>query len=194
MELKERDTIGVSEFAAGRHVPTDRFTDFPDVTWEKVISRIRLTVGMVPEKHVRQGYRAGVVEVDVSPQGFRTPVVQLKDGQELAGVFEARREGEDPRKVIGTLSREKTPAKSVTVILYHRTVLEEGGEQTTGADWDIVSVNASPFEGREPIHPEILMHNHFGSDGGTATGMTPAEFESQMRESFLYWKDKASCL
>jgi hypothetical protein len=36
-----------------------------------------------------------------------------------------------------------------------------------------------------------LIANHFELDGGTATGMSPEEFEWALRESVLFWKDKA---
>jgi hypothetical protein len=40
------------------------------------------------------------------------------------------------------------------------------------------------------------MHNHFGSDGGTSTGLSDEEFVSMLRESFEFWQDKAlaTCL
>jgi hypothetical protein len=57
----------------------------------------------------------------------------------------------------------------------------------------MVSLNASPVPGEMPIDPMVLMHNHFSSDGGTATGMSSKEFEAQMKRSFLFWKDKAMC-
>jgi hypothetical protein len=42
-----------------------------------------------------------------------------------------------------------------------------------------------------PIDPMTLMHNHFGSSGGTATNMTDAELVAALRTSFMWWKDKA---
>jgi hypothetical protein len=69
--------------------------------------------------------------------------------------------------------------------------LEEGGEGCTGCDWDIISINGRPFEEEPPIAPMTLIANHFELDGGTATGMSPLEFECALRESVLFWKDKA---
>jgi len=34
------------------------------------------------------------------------------------------------------------------------------------------------------------MANHFGDDGGSATGMTAEEFVEQLRISRAYWMDK----
>ncbi len=76
-------------------------------------------------------------------------------------------------------------------MLFSREVLEAGGDPATGADYDIISVNAQLTEGDEAIHFLTLMHNHFGSDGGTDTKMSSEEFETAMRESFAFWKDHA---
>jgi hypothetical protein len=156
------------------------------------------------------GYRDGVLIVPVAPYGFRTGLVTLQEGDELVGRYEARRPGEEPRKSVyarrvkETLhstsdecdvwleeSRDKLPAHAVEIILYRHDVLAEDGDAETDADWEIISVNARMTLGEAPIAPMTLMHNHFGSDGGTATNMTPEEFEAAMRQSFEFWKDKA---
>jgi hypothetical protein len=54
-----------------------------------------------------------------------------------------------------------------------------------------VNFRAMAFE-NEPMKPGTLMHNHFGSDGGTSTQMSPEAFEKLLRKGFEYWKDKAS--
>jgi hypothetical protein len=84
---------------------------------------------------------------------------------------------------------EKVAASSVDLVLYRRDVL--GDDATTDATWEIVSINAVPLEGSRPMDLMTLLHNHFGSDGGTDTEMSPAEFESALRESFEFWKDHA---
>jgi len=38
-----------------------------------------------------------------------------------------------------------------------------------------------------------LMHNHFGSDGGTDTKMSDSDFAAAMEVSFNYWKNKGMC-
>ena len=39
----------------------------------------------------------------------------------------------------------------------------------------------------------VLMHNHFGSSGGTATNLNDGDFVDTLRHSFQFWRDKASC-
>lgn len=142
------------------------------------------------------GYRDGVILVNVPNPGFYSGVVTLTEGTELTGSFKARREGETPRKQVLAKGGEKIPAKSCQIVLYRGDVLAEGGDHSgdgTADQWEIISINANPTEEEMPIDPMVLLHNHFGSDGGTDTGMTDAELVAQLRKSFLWWKDKAMC-
>lgn len=151
----------------------------------------------VDEKGLKFG---GVVSVPVPAEGFYTAICTLRAGDVLSGVYEARRAGEEPRKNLMVVGGQKAPARSVDIILYHADVLAEdptnGPDWTPVAEWEIVSINASPEpEGVEvPIHPMTLLHNHFQSSGGTATGLTAEEVLVKMKESFEYWKDKALTL
>lgn len=80
------------------------------------------------------------------------------------------------------------------MVCYSSIALAENGSNELPAvkgNYEIVSLNASPKEGDMPISPGVLMANHFGFDGGTTTGMSDAEFVAQLRESVLWWKDKA---
>lgn len=87
--------------------------------------------------------------------------------------------------------RKKTPCKAVDIILYRKDVLAEGDENSTDADWEVVSINGRLTLEEMPIHPDTLCANHFGLDGGTSTGMTPEEFEAALKKSVLFWKNKA---
>jgi len=137
------------------------------------------------------GYRHGVLLVPVDPAGFYSPVCELSEGDELVGAFTRRREGETPRITIGVKGGKKTPAVACSIVLYSRKALEESGSPATGADYDCIMIQARTSHGEEPMHPDVLMHNHFGSDGGTDTKMSPEEFETKMREGFQYWKSRA---
>lgn len=176
--------IGISDFVR-RQTAESEFTHY-----EGTFETIRDLALQNFDKAV-PGYRDGVCLVPVPPGGFFCGLVTLKEGDELVGTYKARRPGEEPRKEVRVRGGSKTPAKSVMVILYHREVLAEGGEDQTGCDWDIVSINGSPVEEAPPIAPMTLIANHFQLDGGTATGMSPEQFEVALRESVLFWKDKA---
>lgn len=141
-------------------------------------------------KH-KVGYREGVVLVPVEPSGFFSGIVQLQEGDKLVGEYKARRAGEDPRKSSYSLTGKKIPAKSVWVVLYNHDVLIEKNENESEAEWEVVSVNASPTEDEPPIPTGALIANHLGLSGGTDTKMSDADFVSLLRKSVEFWKDKA---
>lgn len=147
-------------------------------------------------KNQTPGYRDGVITVRVPRKGFYSGVAQLKEGDELIGEFSSRREGELPRKKIGAKGANKVPAAQTDIVLYRKDVLAESNENTpdADADWEIISINASPVIGEQPIHPETLCANYFGEDGGTETNMSPEEFTEALRASREWWSDKAMCL
>jgi hypothetical protein len=193
-------TIGINDFVR-RQTPASEFTHFEGEL--KQVAELAL-------KHFDQakpGYRDGVCLVPVPPEGFFCGVVTLEEGDRLVGRYEARREGEEPRKELRVLRKgpkrvvgrrlvpapgaTKSPCVAVDVVLYRREVLEESNEPCTGCDWDVISINGRLTEGEQPIAPMTLIANHFELDGGTATGMSPEEFEAALKESVLFWKDKA---
>lgn len=152
-------------------------------------SLIKLVTDALP--NAKPGYREGVLLVPVNPIGFYSSVTELKEGDVLVGEYVARRPGEDPRKSSYALKGEKMPAMSVYIVLYSHAVLAEGKENETDADYEIVSVNASPTEEEAPIPTGALIANHLGLSGGTATKMTDSEFVAMLRKSMEFWKDKA---
>jgi len=84
-------------------------------------------------------------------------------------------------------------AKNCTVILYSHEVLARDDDAESDLPWEIISVNANQRKtpGCEPMPVETLLYNHFHQDGGTATEYTLSQFENKIKESFLYWKDRA---
>ncbi len=174
--------------------------DSPLTHWEISNDQlVQLATAEVEAGRTKAGYRDGVVLVSVDPTGFKTGIVELQDGDQLVGEYKARKEGETPR--ISTYvaqaingDKGKQPAKMVEVVLYSHDVLAETNQYETDAEWEIVSVNGHPTNECAPIAPNTLMHNHFGSDGGSNTNMTAEEFETAMRESFEYWKNKGCCI
>lgn len=180
--------IHLNTFCSNRQTEESTLTH-----WEVSNTRlIELAEAEVEAGRTKAGYRDGVVLVSVDPAGFKTGVVELQDGDKLTGEFKSRREGETPRISISVdRNSQKQQAKLVEVVLYSHEVLAEGNENETDADYEIVSVNGHPTNEPAPIAPETLMHNHFGSDGGSNTNMTAEQFETAMKESFNYWKNKA---
>jgi hypothetical protein len=171
---------------AARQTPESRFSHF-EGTETELLTLVSRCFDMA-----KPGYRVGVLCVPVPHSMFRTGIIQLEPGMELTGGFESRREGEDPRKFV-TAKGTKMPAKHVELILYSKKILEEDPKYQAIADWEIISINASPTEQSVPIPPNALIANHFGLSGGTDTGMTAESFESALRQSVEFWNDKAMC-
>ena len=196
MTTNREPTVHINSFVS-RQTAESRFSHF---TGEKneLLSRVR--AGWNQRK---RGYRDGVVLVTVDPGGFYSSIVRLNEGDGLAGVYEPRRPGETPRKSLyatynttngNSSTNAKMPAEQVDVVLYASSVLAEDGDNELAAvdgNWEVISLNASPEVGEVPINPQALMCNHFELDGGTATNLTSDEFVALLRESFVYWQDKA---
>lgn len=179
-------TFGVNDFVL-RQTTRSEYTHF-EGGWERMLELVAEHFA-----EAKAAYRDGVCLVPVPVEGFFCGIVELQEGDKLTGAYEARRPGEEPRKTTRAVSDGKTklPCVAVDVVLYSREVLAESDEDRTGKDWDIISVNGRLTEGEMPIAPMTLIANHFELDGGTATGMSPEEFETALRESVLFWKNKA---
>ena len=139
-----------------------------------------------------QGYRQGVILVKVEST-FRHSTVTLTPEEPVLASFSSRVTGETPRKklYVERLPEQLPPAKSTFVVLYHRDVLAEDGD-LINTEWGVVAHLTSSLDTPEPMHPDTLIANHFKFAGGTATGMSPIDFETALRESVNFWKDKVT--
>ena len=181
--------IVVNDFVK-RQEQDSRFSHFQG-TWPELVTLVKENWD-----RAKPGYRTGVILVPVPADNFRSSIVHLTEGDQLTGEYVRRREGEVPRKTLTTTSRVKLPAVSVDIVLYASETLAEDGDNRLPAEdgnWEIISINASPSRGETPIHPMVLMHNHFGSSGGTQTYLTDSDFVDMLRHSFHFWNDKAIC-
>ncbi len=169
-----------------RQTPDSGFSHWT-LSDEELVKRVAENLG-----RAKPGYRNGVVLVPVPADGFFTGVTKLEAGDILIGEYKARRPGEEPRKSSYNMMGKKIPAASVDIVLYRHDVLAEKNENETDAEWEIVSVNASPTDGEMPIHTGALIANHLELSGGTATKMTDSEFVALLRKSVEFWKDKAN--
>ena len=180
-------TIAVSHFVK-RQTPQSPFSHY-DGDWDEVL-RIAHTLFCFG----KQGYRDGVLLVPIPADKCYTNIVQLQPGDKFAGEFSARQTGEAPRKSTYVIGGKKMPAKSAMLVLYRHDVLLENNEQSCDADWEIISLNASPFEqmaSELPMSVGTLLANHFQLSGGTATNMSNDDFVRALRMSVEFWKDKA---
>lgn len=136
---------------------------------------------------VTPGYRDGVILVRVDPKGFFCGVVEVTPETVLRAKFAPRREGEAPFISVEAVGGTKLPAAYVELVLYRHDVLVEDGSNSTDTDWELVSINARPTEGHEPLTPMAMARNQLGLPGGTAAMYT----SEQWAESVRYWSTRA---
>lgn len=187
--MNTKQIIAVSNFVK-RQTPESSYSHYTG-SWEGLRNMVEHEFAAGKAK---PGYRDGVVLVPVPAEGFFSAVVTLDEHDILVGGFEARQPGEEPRKVVRVdpgAGHGKESAKHVDIVLYRHDVLAENNEQSSDAEWEIISVNARITDEEMPMDPDTLMYNHFELSGGTATGMSDSEFVAALRKSFTYWRDKA---
>ena len=183
-----------SEFS---HFESLEFPRDQKKSWEELLEIVEKSfMEHSTNKTLKPGYRSGVVLVPVEPVGFYSGVIKLVEGMQLRGSYKPRKNGEVPRKSLQAVGGQKIRAQSVDIVLYASSVLAEDDSNElppVEGNWEIISINASPDKEEMPINPSVLMHNHFGSSGGTATRLSDKDFVSMLRDSFDYWKNKAVC-
>lgn len=172
-------SIAINEFVK-RQTKNSRFSYF-DGSWDELVEIVKKNFdGYLP------GYRDGVILVPVPSNQFYTSVCKIEKDSVLETRFEARREGEEPTRATVIKNGKKAPAKFVNVVLYKHDVLSENNENSTNAEWEIISINASIVK-NEPMHPMAMARNMLNKTGGTKAEYTGQQFA----EALWFWKDYA---
>ena len=99
-----------------------------------------------------------------------------------------RRDNE--KHYIQTRALNGTPAAAVYVdfILYRHDVLAENNEQTTNADWELISFNVLPEGFNDmPMGPVTMMRNQLELPGGTAAHYSSDEWATSVK----FWQQYA---
>ena len=143
-------------------------------------------------KIYRDGYRDGVriVVADESIKSdFICPFVKLNNNVKLISNLVCRREGEEPYIQIRAINGAPAKTGKVELIVYRHDVLAENNENTTLADWELISINAIP-KGLEklPMGPVTMMRNQLNLIGGTKASYTKDEWA----ESVRFWQKYAA--
>jgi hypothetical protein len=133
------------------------------------------------------GYRDGVILVSVPSEGFFSGVVEVTEEMRLIATFASRRRGEEPYIAVEAIGAPKLPARHVELVLYLHDVL--GEDASSEAEWELVSINARPTEGEEPLKPMAMARNFLELPGGTKAEYTAEEFA----RSIQYWSTRAMC-
>lgn len=171
-------TIGINALAL-RQTQDSKYSHYMG-TQEELVSLVEGNFNQA-----KPGYRDGVVLVPVPAEGFFSGVVEVVPDTPLKAEFSARRKGEEPYIQVVAVGGEKLPAKAVEVICYRHDVL--GSDASTGAEWEVVSINARPTDEPEPPTPVAMARNLLELPGGTKATYTAEEFA----RAIIYWSRRA---
>jgi hypothetical protein len=133
----------------------------------------------------KPGFTEGCVEVTVPAEGFFSGVVDLcaKPKAVLTPRFAPRREGEDPVLSVHGEPALKAPAKSVRIICYSHDLLSKDKENSTDAEWEVITILAECDAEPAPMPPVTMARNFLNLDGGTKGDFSPEDFA----KSIVYW-------
>ncbi len=170
--------VACGEFVK-RQTPDSGYSHY-EGTWEHLefLTELYMDISF----HVRQGYRDGVILVDLPEHNFYSAIVELNEAVKLRANFAARRDGEAPFIRVSAKAK-KQPARRATVVLYRHDVLAENNERETDAEWEIVAIKARVTEEEEPMDPYTMARNFLHLTGGTKGDFTAEQFA----KSIIFW-------
>lgn len=174
-------SVEINDFVK-RQTKNSRFSYF-DGTWDELIKLVKSNF-----INHKKGYRDGVILISLQPENFYSSICKIERDSIFETKFEPRREGEEPIKRTIIKNGKKVPAKFVDIVLYRHDVLLENEENSTDANWEIISINASVIE-NEPMHPMTMARNMLNKEGGTKAEYTGQQFA----EALWFWKDYCRC-
>ena len=177
--------VAVNDFVR-RQVAGSGKTYSPDLSFEEIVQH---ALEQMEAGHFREGYREGVSIVDVDHslvKHFVCPFVRIDESIKLIAQVVRRRESEEPYIRMRAANGEALPAGKVELILYRHDVLMENDEQSTDADWELISINAVP-EGVDhlPMKPVTMMRNQLKLSGGTSAHYTSKEWAQAIK----FWQE-----
>ena len=185
--MKKIDSVAINDFVR-RQTKDSGKTYAENLTFDNITSHAQeqLANGLYT-----QGYRKGVILVQVSKElihHFICPFVKITEETKLKATVLRRRPEEKPYIQIRALNGTLLKTGAVDLILYHHDVLKETNEQTTDADWELISFHAIPEEiDNMPMGPVTMMRNQLQLSGGTK-----AFYESEKwAESIKFWQEYA---
>ena len=188
MSEKSKDNvIGVSEFVK-RQSEASTFTHYKG-SWSDLANR---TAEAVRAGNTTPGYRMGVhlVQMPKHEAGlfYTFDAYPMFEGMGLKAEW-AKVPGREhePAKLQVTILEDKIPCNYVDIVIYSKEVLEEDGDNVTGCDYDIVSINGRLAKNPPPIDPMTLVRNWLHLKGGTEMkGTTSEEMLTMLCDSILY--------
>lgn len=171
-------SIAINNFAK-RQVKNSKYAHF-EGSWEELVNLIKQNFNNKKESP----NRPGVIYVSVPPIRFFSSIIEVNSGTQLKASFKARREGEQPYIQVEAVG-VKSPAKIITIVLYSHDLLVKNNEQSTNADYEVVSINSG--DEKEPTPPMAMARNFLSLPGGTQATYSAKDFA----DSIIYWSTRA---
>jgi hypothetical protein len=179
--------IGTSDFVK-RQTSESEFTHF-EGSWEELETICSYLFSM---GKFFPGYRDGVVRILI-PQDicekFRTYTdFPMFEGMSLSAEYRKVKGREhEPAKIVVRINELKQRCNFVEVIVYRADVLNEDGDRSTEADWEIVSINGRLKENVPPMDALTIVRNWKHLPGGTEMkDRTAEEVLEMLCESIMY--------
>ena len=139
-------------------------------------------------KHFEEGYRDGVRIVLASMENikhFNCPFVKIDKNTKLISSIVRRQDNEEYYIQTRAKSGKILQTGKVEYILYRHDVLAENNENSTNADWELISIHSVPKGiSKMPMGPVTMMRNQKGLEGGTKAYYTSEEWA----DSVEFWQ------
>ncbi len=187
IDISKNLVIGVSEFVK-RQTKDSTFTHY-EGDWVNLANK---TAGEFLKGNFTKGYRDGVFLVQMPRRNaelfYTFDAYPMFEGMKLDAQWTKTPGREhEPAKLQVKILEPKIFCKYVDIVIYRKDVLEEDGDNITGAKFDIVSINGRLAKDPPPIDPMTLVRNWLHLSGGTKMkGTTPEKMLEMLCDSILY--------
>ena len=164
---KKSVSVSVNDFVK-RQIKGSGKTYVDGLTFEEIVSHAQ---EQPANGHYTEGYRDGVILVQVDEKlvhHFICPFTRITEKTTLEAKMARRRPKEESYIQMRALNGIPLKTGSVDLILYRHDVLAETHEESTDADFELISFQSLP-EGIEkmPMGPVTMMRNQLQLPGGT---------------------------
>lgn len=182
----QRIKVGVNDFVKRQKPKTGK--TFSTLSFKKIAKH---AAEQLNNNCFKRGYRKGVAIVPVKAdliKYFMCPFVKINLKTKLKAEVVKRRKNEEPYIRVKATNGKELQTKSVDLILYRNDVLKETNENTTNADWELISFHAIPHGiDKMPMGTVTMMRNQLELIGGTK-GIYKSE---EWAESVCFWQKYA---
>jgi len=181
MKIKALRLVEVNEFVR-RQVKGSGKTYSESLSFREIAEHAQEQM----EKNIfKAGYRKGVRVVKVNKSlvdKFVCPFVKITSETKLVSRLIKRQCNEEPYIQTRALNGMLLQAGKVELILYSNKVLKENNENSTNAEWELISINSVP-EGVShlPIGPVTMMRNQLNLNGGTKGNYSSDDWANSIR-------------